>query len=80
MTLVTVRVSKPLNRLIYINGGYDEPAGNSSSDSFTVPAGGQIFETLNADRRVDNRKKFRVSPNDSDLTIELDPIDPPERV
>ena len=59
MTFVTVRVSMPLNRLIYINGDYSQSAGNSSTDSFTVPTGGQIFETLNGNQLVDNRKRTR---------------------
>ena len=80
MTLVTVRVSQPANRLIYINGDYSQSAGNSSSDSFTVPTGGQVFETLDGNRRVDNRKKFRVRPTDPEVTIALDPVDPPEPV
>jgi hypothetical protein len=36
MTMVTVRVTKPGNRLVYINGNYVEAAGNSSVDSLTV--------------------------------------------
>ena len=80
MTFVTVRVEKPRNRLIYINGGYSDPAGNSSTDSFTVPTGGQIFETLTGDRCIDYRKKFRVKPDDREVTVSLDPVDPPEAV
>lgn len=80
MTFVTVRVSAPRNRLIYINGDYAQQAGNSSTDSFTVPSGGQIFETLNGQGRVDNRKRIRVRRSDSELTIVLDPVAPPEAV
>jgi hypothetical protein len=80
MALVTVRVSAPLNRLIYINGDYAQAAGNSSTDSFTVPSGGQIFETLDSDGCVDNRKKFRVRQSDTEVTVALDPVDPPEQV
>ena len=80
MALVTVRVSGPLNRLIYINGDYSQAAGNSSNDSFTVPTGGQIFETLNGAGCIDNRKKFRVSVTDTEVTVALDPVDPPEKV
>ncbi len=80
MAFVTVRVSAPLNRLIYINGGYSQAAGNSSTGSFTVPSGGQVFETLNGDGRVDNRKRFRVRRTDSEVTVALDPVDPPEQV
>ncbi len=80
MSFVTVRVSKPLNRLIYINGDYSQPAGNSSTGSFTVPSGGQVFETVNGNRCVDNRKKFRVRQTDIEVTIALDPVDPPEQI
>lgn len=80
MTFVTVRVSAPRNRLIYINGDYSQQAGNSSTDSFTVPSGGQMFETLNGNGCVDNRKKFRVRRTDTEVTIALDPVKPPERV
>lgn len=80
MTFKTVRVEKPGNRLIYINGDYTEAAGNSSVDTFTVPTGAHVFETLNGDRKVDHRKKFRVKPSDGDVTIELDRVVPPEEV
>lgn len=80
MTLVSVRVSKPGNRLIYINGDYTEPAGNSSVDSFTVPSGGQVFETLTGSREIDYRKEFRVKRTDTEVTVELDPVDPPEPI
>jgi hypothetical protein len=81
MTFKTIRVGKPANRLIYIDGGYEEPAGNSSADSFTVPTGGHVLETLNGDRRVDNRKQIRVRPTDDDpLSFDLDDVDPPEPI
>lgn len=81
MPFVTVRVSKPANRLVFINGDYSTSAGNSN-DSFTVPTGGQVFETLTADRCVDFRKSFRVRPADADsgVTVELDRVDPPEPI
>jgi len=80
MGFTSVRVGKPQNRLIYINGDYSEAAGNSSNDSFTVPSGNQIFETVNGDDCVDNRKKVRVRPTDTQVTIDLDPVDPPEPI
>jgi hypothetical protein len=80
MTFKTVRVTKPGNRLIYINGDYTEAAGNSSDGSFTVPTGGQVFETLTGDRKVDFCKRFRVRPTDAEVTVELDPVDPPRPV
>ncbi len=80
MSFVTVRVGKPGNRLIYINGDYAQAAGNSSTDSFTVPSGGQLFETVNGNNCVDNRKKFRVRETDPEVTIDLDPVDPPEEI
>lgn len=77
MPLCKVTVTKPLNRLIYINGNYLEPRGNSATDTFTVPTGGHTFDTLNGAGKVDFRKRFRVTPRDKKLDIELDPVDPP---
>jgi len=80
MPFVTVSVSAPANRLIYINGNYTQPAGNTSRDSFVVPPGGQVFETVNGNDCVDFRKKFRVRRNDTEVTVELDAVDPPEPI
>jgi len=80
MPFCKVTVSKPLNRLIYINGNYLEPAGNSATDKFTVPSGGHTFETVNGENKIDFRKRFRVSPRDRKLEIELAPVDPPEKI
>lgn len=77
---ITVRVSAPARRLIYINGSYAEAAGNSSDDTFSLPPGGQVFETLNGDRRVDFRKKFRIRADDTEKTVALDRVDPPEAI
>ncbi len=78
-SFASVQVSKPGNRLIYLNGDYQNPAGNSSTDTFTVSSGGNIAETLNGDGKIDFRKKFRVRPRETKITIELDPVDPPEK-
>ena len=80
MAFASLHVTKPANRIIYLNGDYQNPAGNSSTDSFTVPSGGNVAETLNGAGKVDFRKKFRVKPRDTDVTIELDPVVPPEKV
>lgn len=80
MTFVTVEVTKPGNRLIYINGNYVDAAGNSSVDTFTVPTGGHILETLTGDRAVDYRKRIRVKRSDDEVSVELDRVDPPEPV
>ena len=80
MKFVTVWVSAPSNRRIFINGNYSQHAGNSSRDSFTVPTGGQIFETLNGARHVDYRKRFRVRRSDSEVTVALERVDPPEPI
>lgn len=71
-------ITKPANRLIYINGNYKKAAGNSSSGSITVSTGGNIAETLNGEDKIDYRKEFTVRPRDKKVTIELDPVDPPE--
>lgn len=79
MTFASLFVTKPVNRLIYINGNYQDAAGNSSSGSITVSSGGNIAETLNGDGRIDFRKEFVVGPRDKEVTIELDPVNPPEK-
>ena len=80
MAFASLRVLKPANRLIYLNGDYQTPAGNSSAGSITVSSGGNIAETLNGDGRVDFRKRFRVKPRDKSVSIELDAVDPPDKV
>ena len=45
MAFASLRVLKPANRLIYLNGDYQTPAGNSSAGSITVSSGGNIAET-----------------------------------
>ena len=80
MTFVTVRVTAPRNRLIYINGGYTEAAGNSLNDSFVVPTGGNVFETLTGKHCVDFRKTLDLDGNELSVTVELDPVDPPEQI
>ena len=79
-SFASVQVTKPGNRLIYLNGDYQAPAGNSSTDTFTVPSGGNIAETLNGDGKIDYRKKFHVRPRETKIAIELDPVVPPETV
>ena len=80
MALRSMRVIVPRNRLIYLNGDYSCAAGNASTDTFTVNTGGNIAETLDGDARVDFRKRFRVKVSDTLVSIELDPVDPPEPV
>ena len=80
MPFAKITVTKPLNRLIYIGGNYAEPAGNSSTDTFIVPSGRHIFETLNGADTVDFRKRFLVRPNEKKKSIELDRVDPPEPI
>lgn len=80
MGFASVRVSGPRNRLIYINSNYGKPAGNSSADTFPVPTGGQLFETVDGSNCIDHRKKFRVAEGETDVTVVLDPVVPPEPV
>ncbi len=80
MPFAKITVTKPLNRLIYINGGYEQSAGNSSTTTFRVPSGGHVFETLDGDDAVDFRKAFRVRRNERKKSIELDRVDPPEPI
>ena len=80
MTLVTVDVTKPGNRLVYINGNYVEAAGNSSLNTFPLPTGNHILETLTAAREVDFRKRIRIRRDDDEVSVELDLVDPPEPI
>jgi hypothetical protein len=80
MSFASLKVTKPKNRLIYINGNYTDPAGNSSADSITVASGGNIAETLNMKDEVDYRKQFEVRPGDTVVILELDPVNPPETI
>ncbi|BBL72517.1 hypothetical protein [Methylogaea oryzae] len=76
----SLRILRPEDRLIYLNGDYQNPAGNSSTDTFTVAAGGHTAETLDSQGKVDFRKKFRVTARQTSVAIELDPVVPPESV
>lgn len=78
MAFASLTVTFPRNRIVYLNGNYNDPAGNSSTDTFTVPSGGNIAETLNANREVDFRKKFRVKATETAVSVALDPVNPPE--
>ena len=80
MAFASLTVSAPKNRLIYLNGNYDDPAGNSSKDTFAVPNGGNIAETMNSSRQVDFRHQFRVGPTDTSVTIALDAVVPPQQI
>lgn len=80
MPFVSVRVSAPPDRDIYIDGTYIRPAGRSPDDTFSVPDGRHIFETLDANDCVDNRKKFDAPSSTAIVVIELDSVDPPEPI
>lgn len=78
MAYVSVRVTAPPNRDIYIDGTYLRPAGRSPDDTFAVSVGRHIFETLDTELRVDNRRKFDVPQSTEVVTITLEAVNPPE--
>lgn len=80
MTYVTIRVTSPQSREVYIDGDYTASAGNSSADTFTVDTGGHIFETLDDRRRVDFRGNIDIGPGLAVVVITLDPVDPPQPI
>jgi hypothetical protein len=45
-----------------------------------VPSGGNIAETLNSNREVDFRHRFRVGPVDTSVAVALDAVVPPEQI
>lgn len=65
-----VTVSKPLGRLIYINGNYDEAAGKSPA-AFTVEYGPNRFETLTGAGKVDYAADVTVNAANPAATVEL---------
>ena len=81
-TFVTVRVIHPELRDIYLNSDYTIPAGKSPNDPFTVPTGRTMFETLDAQGRVDFAAPVVVAIADAgkELKVILAPVIPPRSV
>lgn len=77
MVFITVR--SPKNRLLYVDGVYDENAGKSPMQ-LALPAGVHLFETLNGKRQVDYRCETEDLPNGTKKTIDLVAVKPPEPV
>ena len=81
-TFVTVRVIHPELRDIYLNSDYTISAGKSPNDTFTVPTGRTVFETLDAQDRVDFAAPVVVAISDAgkELKVILAPVIPPRSV
>ncbi len=81
-TFVTVRVIHPELRDIYLNSDYTISAGKSPNDPFTVPTGRTMFETLDAQGRVDFAAPVVVAIADAgkELKVILAPVIPPRSV
>ncbi len=81
-TFVTVRVIHPELRDIYLNSDYTISAGKSPADTFTVPTGRTMFETLDAKDRVDFAAPLVVETSDAgkELKVILAPVIPPRPI
>lgn len=81
-TFVTVRVIHPQLRDIYLNSDYTISAGKSPADTFTVPTGRTIFETIDANDCVDFSSPLVVNVADAgkELTVVLAPVIPPRPI
>lgn len=81
-TFVTVRVIHPELRDIYLNSDYTISAGKSPKDTFTVPTGRTLFETLDDRDRVDFAAPLVVTIGDAgkELKVILAPVIPPRPI
>jgi hypothetical protein len=75
--MIFVTINEPADREVFVNEEYDEVAG-TTPHTFMLPAGQYRFETLTAARSVDYRANTPDLPNGSNVTIELELVDPPE--
>jgi len=73
MPLGSVKITKPLRRLIYINGNYDESAGQSPGP-FAVEYGLNLFETRNGTGRVDWRGTTTITSKTSNVSLDLEQV------
>lgn len=73
---VGLSIASPKHRTVYING---VEAGNSDF-TLPIPTGGCVAETRNGEGKIDFRKKFVVQDRVGTITIDLDPVVPPEKV
>ncbi len=69
----------PKNRLIYVDGVYDQNAGKTPLQ-LTLPPGVHLFETVNGKRQVDYRWETEDLPSGSLREITLVAVKPPEPV
>ncbi|HWA91856.1 MAG TPA: hypothetical protein VG889_17590 [Rhizomicrobium sp.] len=78
MPFASVTVDGQDGRNVYIDGNYDSPAPRKAPGPFFVASGSHVFETLDRRRRVDNRAKVRIRPDQETAETEFDAVDPPE--
>jgi hypothetical protein len=73
----SVRLAGPVGRDVYINGNYEDIAGETN-DYFAVEYGLNTFETLDDRFRIDLRARVEVNDEHSRAKTELEPVVPPE--
>lgn len=73
MAMGSVRITKPLRRLIYINGNYDEAAGLSPGP-FAVELGNNTFETLDGSGNVDWTGAATLTAANPNVSLALQPV------
>lgn len=73
----SVRVAGPEGRDVYVNGNYEDVAGQTN-EFYAVEYGLNTFETLDDRFRVDFRVKVEVNDENSRPEKELEPVVPPE--
>jgi hypothetical protein len=76
----TVRVTSPAGRSVYVDGNYDDPDPPTIPDVILVPLKQCIFETLDAQNRVDYRGTATPTPDKPNVRLALSPVNPPEPV
>ena len=73
----SVTLTGPADRDVYVNGNYEDVAGQTNED-FVVEYGINTFETLDGQFRVDLRAEAEVNDESPHVTVALGAVDPPE--
>ena len=72
-----VKITNQTGRDIFMNGNYAASAG-AAPGPFDVETGLNTFETLDANLRVDNRRKVITTHTTPNHAVDLDPVEPPQ--
>jgi hypothetical protein len=77
MPFGSVKVNGPADRDVYVNGNYEEAAGETG-EIFVVEFGENKFETLDDEFRIDNRAVCQVNAQHPNREVMLAAVVPPE--